>query len=61
MPKDFDRCVSAGGRVRTLNLKGNKYIHICYKNGKSYRGYVKTKGESSNESSGNKYTEALKK
>jgi hypothetical protein len=44
MPKDFDTCVKEGGRVRTLKLKGNKYIHICYdKQGKSHAGEVKEK------------------
>jgi len=47
MPADFERCVKRGGRVRTLKLKGNKYIHICYLNGKSYRGEVKTKKKAS--------------
>ena len=45
MPKDFDRCVRNGGRVRTRKLKGGKYIHICFLNGKSYAGYVHKKGE----------------
>jgi putative hemolysin len=43
MPKDFDNCVKQGGRIRTKKLKGNKYIHICYLNGKSYAGEVKKK------------------
>ena len=42
MPKDFDKCVKDGGKVRTKKLKGGKYIHICYdKNGKSHAGEVK--------------------
>lgn len=44
MPAAFDKCVASGGRVRTKSLKGKKYIHVCFKNGKSYAGYVKTKG-----------------
>ena len=41
MPKEFDDCVKNGGKVRTKNLKGNKYIRICYdKNGKSHAGEV---------------------
>ncbi len=44
MPKDFTDCVNSGGKVVTKNLKGNKYIHICYgKDGKSYTGEVKTR------------------
>jgi len=43
MPKAFDDCVKSGGRVRTKKLKNGKYIHICFKGGKSYAGEVKTK------------------
>jgi len=43
MPKDFERCVAEGGRVRTKNLGGGKYMHLCFKNGKSYAGEVKIK------------------
>lgn len=43
MPKAFERCVAAGGKVRTESLGEGKYVHICYKDGKSYRGHVKTK------------------
>ena len=43
-PQDFDKCVAGGGRVRTLTLKGNKYMHVCWdKQGKSHAGEVKTK------------------
>jgi len=41
MPKSFENCVSSGGRVRTKSLSNGQYIHICYKNGKSYAGEVK--------------------
>lgn len=41
MPKSFDKCVKSGGRVRTKSLSGKKYMHICYKGGKSYAGHVK--------------------
>ena len=43
MPKGFEKCVKNGGRVRTKKLKGDKYIHICFINNKSYAGEVKTK------------------
>jgi len=44
IPLDFARCVREGGRVRTLKLPGNKYVHICYdKKGKSHHGEVKQK------------------
>jgi len=43
MPKAFNKCVSSGGRVRTKKLPGGKYIHLCFKSGKSYSGEVKRK------------------
>lgn len=44
MPQDFKDCVKNGGKVRTKNLKGGKYIHICYdKNGKGHSGEVMVK------------------
>ena len=46
MPADFDKCVKEGGRVRTVDVKGqpDKYLHVCYdKAGKSHSGEVKTK------------------
>ena len=47
MPADFDKCVSDGGKVVTKELKGNKYIHICYdKKGNSHSGEVKEKKKS---------------
>jgi len=41
MPLAFERCVRAGGRVRTKKVGGGKYMHICFLNGKSYAGEVK--------------------
>jgi len=43
MPKGFEKCVAGGGRVRTKKLSGGRYMHICFLNGKSYAGEVKTK------------------
>jgi len=43
MPADFTRCVRAGGRVRTKRLKAGKYMHLCFKGGKSHAGEVKTR------------------
>ena len=43
MPEAFLECVRSGGRVRTKRLKGGKYMRICYKDGESYAGEVKTK------------------
>jgi len=38
-PKDFDSCVSGGGRVRTKSIKGGRYMKICFdKKGKSHAG-----------------------
>ena len=46
MPRKFNQCVKAGGRVRTVKPKGQKsstYIHVCYPKGggKSVSGEVK--------------------
>ena len=43
MPAGFDKCVKGGGRVRTKTLGKGKYIHICFKDGKSHAGHVKMK------------------
>lgn len=43
MPKAFEQCVKMGGKIRTKSLSGNRYMHICILNGKSYGGEVKTK------------------
>jgi len=44
MPADFDKCVREKGRVRTITLKGGRYMRVCYdKAGKSHAGEVKTK------------------
>lgn len=43
MPEAFERCVRSGGRVRTKTLKGGRYMHVCFKDGKSYAGHVKKK------------------
>jgi hypothetical protein len=47
MPADFEKCVSEGGKVRTIKVGKNKYMHVCYdKAGKSHSGEVKVrKGE----------------
>lgn len=51
MPVAFENCRKGGGKVRTITLKGGKYMHICILNGKSYKGEVKSKkSESSGES-----------
>lgn len=45
MPAAFTNCVKKGGKVRTLtvNKKKGTYMRVCYRNGKSYPGEVKTK------------------
>ena len=48
MPADFEKCRREGGRIRTINVKGqpNKYMHVCWdKAGKSHAGEVKTKSK----------------
>jgi hypothetical protein len=45
MPADFEKCVRQGGRVRTKSMGGGKYMHICFKDGKSYAGHVKHKAK----------------
>lgn len=57
MPAAFDKCVKAGGRVRTKELSGGKYMHVCFFKGKSYAGEVKQKKQ---EGKGNQYSAALK-
>jgi hypothetical protein len=47
MPEDFERAVKSGARVRTKKLPGGKYIHIAFKNGKSYAGEVRQKKSAS--------------
>jgi len=50
MPKAFNNCVKNGGKVRTKNLKNNRYIRICYdKQGKAHSGKVMTRQKKSNE------------
>lgn len=42
MPRDFEKCVREGGRVRTKKVNQNEYMHICFSpKGKSYAGEVK--------------------
>lgn len=44
MLKDFTNCVKNGGKVKTKNLKGDRYINICYdKEGKAHPGEVRSK------------------
>jgi hypothetical protein len=54
-PQDFNDCVASGGKVVTKNLKGNRYIRICYKNGTSYKGEVKKRKNTSSYKGKNYY------
>jgi hypothetical protein len=42
MPKDFERCVKKGGRVRTVKPKRSKFLRICFDEEGSHAGEVKT-------------------
>ena len=59
MPAAFEKCVKDGGKVRTKDLGKGKYMHICFIGGKSYPGYVKTKGQGPEGKSKNPYTKGL--
>lgn len=49
MPEGFDNCRKEGGRIRTIKIGKDKYMHVCYdKAGKSHSGEVKTTKEQSN-------------
>lgn len=61
MPAGFEKCVSAGGRVRTKKISGGGYMHICFKNGKSYAGEVKTAKKQSKKSAAKKGGDRTKK
>ena len=42
MPEGFLECQKAGGRIRTITLKGGRYMRVCYdKNNKSHAGEVR--------------------
>ena len=45
MPESFNRCVKAGGRVRTVSgpnkkfgLSAGQFTRLCFKDGKSFKG-----------------------
>jgi len=44
MPKGFEKCVKAGGKVVTKRMGDGKYIHLCKdKNGRWHPGEVKVR------------------
>jgi len=45
VPKAFEHCVQAGGRVRTEQLGGGRYRHVCWLGKRKYPGHVKHKQE----------------
>ena len=46
MPYAFEKCVKEGGRVRTMKVKGGRFMRICFdKAGKSHAGEVKKSKE----------------
>jgi hypothetical protein len=60
MPEAFETCVKSGGRVRTKRLGKGKYMHICFKGGKSYAGEVKTKQMEKTGTDKNEFSEGLR-
>lgn len=45
MPKDFNKCVKSGGRVRTVKPTKATNMKVCYdKKGKSHAGHVRKTG-----------------
>lgn len=55
MPKEFDDCQKAGGKIRTMKRPGGKFMHICIdKNGKTHAGEMHTKKAPSKLMHGNK-------
>lgn len=45
MPANFEACVRRGGRVRTRKLGKGRYVHVCFADGQSWAGEVKTTEE----------------
>ena len=46
MPKEFTACQKSGGKIKTVVPKKGRFIHICFRGGKSFTGEVKhTKGK----------------
>ena len=50
MPAGFDACRKNGGKIRTKQMEGGKYMHICILGGKSFAGEVKTKSSTEGKS-----------
>lgn len=43
MPQPFDNCRAQGGSIKTISLKGGKYMRVCYLGSKSYPGEIRVK------------------
>ena len=41
MPAAFKKCIKKGGKVRTLKIKKEKFMHICILHGQAFVGEVK--------------------
>lgn len=52
MPAAFNKCVKAGGRVRTQSLSKGRYRRMCFLKGNSYAGHIQKRKS-------NKYSSAL--
>ena len=43
MPAEFNHCRANGGSIKTITINKTQYMHVCYLNGKSFPGEVRTK------------------
>ncbi len=43
MPKAFDKCYKSGGFIKTIKKGKSKYQHVCYIDGKTFKGEIKKK------------------
>jgi len=49
MPEDFIKGIKEGGKVKTKNLDGDRFMRICYLGGKSFASEIRTKEEADEE------------
>lgn len=47
MPVGFDKCVSSGGYIKTVQKSGGRYQRVCYIKGKTFKGHIKKKKKTS--------------
>ncbi len=43
MPKEFEDAIAKGARVITKKIKGGRYLHIAYLNGRAIPGEIHTR------------------